>query len=693
MKRYRITRMGVSLAVLLTASSLAACATSATVQDAASAPAASGDQWVSYGQNPGSTNYSTLNQINAGNVATLERAWTFRYGGGTDENGDRGLDYRWEVTPLIIDGVMYVSTPTNPSKPELKSTITAIAPETGEVLWKYESPLNIHGRGIAYWAGDETHAPRLIFATDQGMLAAVDMRTHQLATDFGENGQVDAYIGVASEVVGESRRDTWTIPNPVSIYRNLIITGSRPGEAGPPGPRGDIRAWDARTGELVWSFHTVPQPGEANFETYTGDEWKDRSGANVWSTMTVDVENGIVFAPVGDLNGRAEGTELYANSLVALDAATGALKWHQQITHKDLWDWDMPTPAVLVDVEQDGRRIPAVALTGKQSLLFVFDRETGRPLHGMEERPTMRSDDPADDAWPTQPFPLRPGPLARTSMTREEIPNITPEQYAHCTAFWDTNNILSTGLYGRPLLTRGTISFPSTLGGPNWGGPSYNPQTGIFVVNVQNMGRFRAAGPATSVFGGPRPAAAPAAAPAPTAPGTGPGQSPGSAPTTAGASTPPPPQGNPGRGAGPVGPAGFAYRIDPNTLIPCTPTPWGELVAVDINRGEIVWRSTLGGTPGVTDDGAETGARNLGGNIQTAGGLVFIGAANDRRFRAFDSSTGRLLWQTELEASAHSTPITFMGRDGKQYVVVTGAGGTAVGTGRMSDTLNAFRLP
>jgi len=656
MNKQSLMGVGLSLAAVLMAT------TAAIAQTAAPVAAVPENQWPSYGQNRGGANFSPLTQITPANVATLTRAWTFNYGGGTDDNGDRGLDYRWEVTPLIIGGVMYFSTPTNPNKPELKSTVTALEPETGRVLWKYESPANIHGRGLAYWPGEGDVGPRLIFGTDQGYLMAVDMKTGEAVASFGQDGRVDAYAGVASELVGETRRDTWTVPNPVSIYRNLIITGSRPGEAGPPGPRGDVRAWDVKTGALVWSFHTVPQPGEANHDTYTGDEWMNRSGANVWSTITVDEENGIVFAPVGDLNGRAAGPELYANSLLALDAATGQLKWFKQITHKDLWDWDQPTPPVLVDFKTAaGASVPAVAMTGKQSLLFVFDRLTGEPLHEVIEQPTPRSDDPNDQAWPTQPIPVRPGPLARTSMTREEIPNLTPEQYAYCTNFWDTNKITVTGLYGRPLLTNGTLSFPSTLGGPNWGGPSYSPETGLFVVNVQNMAQYRAAGPATAGFmARPRSATPPA--------------EPGAAPPA-------------------IVQSGFNYRVDANTVLPCSPTPWGELVAVDISKGEIAWRAPLGLTPGLGAAGTETGARNLGGNIQTAGGLVFIGATNDRMFRAYDSRDGRQLWSVELEASAHATPITYMGKDGKQYVVVVGAGGTAVGSKHMSDTLNAFVLP
>jgi quinoprotein glucose dehydrogenase len=563
---------------------------------------------------------------------------------------------------------MYVSTPSSPQAPGLKASVTALRPETGEVIWKYKSDRNIHGRGLAYWPGDETHAPRLIFGTDVGFLMAVDVTTGQLARDFGRNGAIDAYVGVASEVVGETRRATWTVPNPVMVYKNLIITGSRPGEASPPAPRGDIRAWDARTGRLVWSFHTVPQPGEANYETYPPDEWRDISGANVWSTMALDVENGIVFAPVGDLNARAEGPELYSNSLLALDANTGKLKWFRQITHKDLWDWDLPTPPVLLDVKKDGRAVPAVLLTGKQGLLFLFDRLTGEALNGFNERPTPRTDVEGLDPWPTQPFPDAPDPLARVTMTRNEIPDLVPGMKAACQKIWDDNAIQPGELYSLPQTDRTILSFPSSTGGPNWGGGAYSPELNMYFINVQNRARLNLPeARASGMAGRPRSTEVLPEQPSIQAPG----QAGGSGTTRRR--------------------AGFSFEMADGTVLPCSATPWGELVGVDLTDLRIAWRTPLGDFAGVP--GKDTGTYNLGGSMVTSTGVVFVGASNDKKFRAFDARTGRKLWETSLEASAHATPISYVGADGRQYVVIAAGGGTSVGGPTMSDTLVAFALP
>lgn len=625
------------------------------------------DQWPTYGGGPANRNFSDLTQINTSNVASLQLAWTYRYGAGQSNAGDEGLDYRFEITPLVIGGIMYISTPAAPRNPDLKASITALRPETGEVIWKYDSPLNIHGRGIAYWPGDETTPPRIIFGTDRGMVAAVDVTTGRLAEGFGRGGMIDAYIGVSSEIVGESRRATFTIPNPVTVYGDLFITGSRPGESGPPAPRGDIRAWDARTGRLVWTFHTVPQPGEPNAETYEEGFWREVSGANVWSTMTLDAENGIVFAPTGDLNfnGPQAGTHLYSASLLALDAATGQLLWHRQLVHRDLHDFDAPTPAVLIDYRKpDGSTVPAVMMTGKQGLLFIFDRFTGEPLNGFTETPVPNIA-PGQEGlvWPTQPMPDAPGPLARTQMTRAEIPDLAPGMRETCTRFWDENNIVSVPLYApRQSPLHGTVSYPSSTGGPNWGGGSYNPETGLYYINLQNRVTYRPQTRSAADVGGMnRDRTA--------------NQGPPPVPRT----QRPQPQ--------------FTFALRDGVYLSCGATPWGELVAVDVNTLQIAWRVPLGGTPALGRRGENTGANNLGGSITTRSGLVFIGAANDRQFRAFDARNGRELWEHPLEASAHSTPVTFMGSDGKQYVVVAAGGGTSAGGAEMSDTLVAFRLP
>jgi len=577
--------------------------------------------------------------------------------------------------------VMYFSTPASPGDPNFKSTITALEPETGKVVWQYTTPQRVHGRGLAYWPGNGTVGPRLYFAMDKGYLMSVDMKTGQPAQGFGDNGQIDVYISVASPDVPANRRDTFTVPNPVSVYKNLIIAGARPGELGPPQPRGDIRAWDAVTGKQVWEFHVIPQSGEANFGTWPSTDLKDRSGANMWSTMTVDEPRNLIYAGLGDANRPGpEGKNLYTGSLVAIDARTGKMKWFHQLIHHDIWDFDMPTPPLLVDVRRNGRVIPAVFLTGKNNLVFMFNRDTGEPLYGMTERPVPRSDNPGSYSWPTQPFPDTPEPIGRVGMSRGDINKLTPEIEKYCTDFWDTNKIQTSQLYSVPLKSAGLVTFPSSVGGPNWGPLSYNPQLGYVFINLHNTGSFRAAG----------------------SPGRGEGGGPGGGP----GGGQPGPGGEPGRGGPPQGGGGnrgqriggqFSYLFPSGASMPCWAPPYGELVAVNVNTGKIAWKSTLGIQESLAadlgDNGVRVGTRNLGGSIATAGGLVFIAATNDRRFRAFDAKTGAELWSATLPASGHSTPMTYMGKDGAQYVVIAASGGTSIGGGLpIADALVAFKL-
>jgi quinoprotein glucose dehydrogenase len=491
---------------------------------------------------------------------------------------------------------------------------------------------------------------------------AVDVTTGTLAPEFGLNGVIDAYVGVASEIVGESRRDSYTIPNPVTIYEDLIITGARPGEGNPPGPRGDIRAFGAHDGRLEWTFHVAPRPGEPYADLVEQPEENyDVSGANVWSTMTLDPDNGIVYASTGDLNARRPGSELFASSLVALDASTGEIVWYQQITHKDMWDWDSPTPAVLMDLERDGETVPAVLLTGKHGLVFLFNRLTGESLNGLEERPTPRTNIPGIDPWPTQPFPAAPGPVALNGMTRDMIPDYVPGMREHCQAVWDEIDPLSEGLYALPQADRPTIGGPGATGGPNWGGGSYHPELGYYFINVQN--RLRMRGPTTS---------------------------PGNFVVRDLELE----QSDSQQSQSQRLPS-FSYEYEGHQLS-CAAGPIGALVAVDVRNLEIAWQVPLGWEEALGEAGRQIGRPNLGGNMVTASGLVFIGATNDRYFRAFDAESGEMLWETWLPAGAHSTPISYVGEDGDQYVVVVAAGGTSVGRGdapRMSDSVVAFKLP
>lgn len=651
------------------AAAVAAPATTPPTTAAARAiPRPSGpNQWPAYGGGNANQNFAPLAQITPANVGKLQQAWVYRYGAGIVPQGDQGLDYRFEVTPLIVGGIMYFSTPASPASPNLKASITALRPETGELLWKFDSPANIHGRGVAYWPGDGKTAPRIIFATDGGLIMAVDVTTGKLAPEFGWGGQIDAYVGVASEVVGETRRSSYTVPNPVSIYKNLFIIGSRPGEDGPPGPRGDIRAFDARTGRKVWEFHTIPQPGEPGNDQWPGTSWRDVTGANVWSTMSIDDERGIVYAVTGDANVPAGigGAQPYATSLLALDAASGKLLWHRQITHQDVWDWDSPTPVVLFDHVSDGKTIPAVLATGKHGLVFLFNRVTGEPINGFTERPTPQLAKPDPSIWPTQPFPDWPEPIARTQMTRDEIPDLVPGMKAACQATWDQYKTVSGPLYTpRRHPDHAVVTYPSSVGGPNWGGGAYNPETGMFYIALQNRVTFSLPSNAPQGMGH-------------------------LSPPIPGLDAPRPPRG----GRPPMRNQPFTFTTPEGITLSCGALPWGEMVAVDLKRRKIAWRTPLGRTDGIGPKGETTGTSNLGGTLTTKGGVIFVGATNDRRFRAFDARTGRKLWETTLDASGAATPISYVGSDGKQYVVIAAGGGTSVGQRQMADTLVAFRLP
>jgi glucose dehydrogenase len=598
--------------------------------------------WPTYGHDAGATRYSPLKQINTKNVSELHLAWSY----DTEANAGDGAPRRAslsETTPLVVGNVMYMSTPYN--------RVVALEPETGKEIWKYRSPGTPAYRGIAYWPGDNKFPPQIVFGTTDGLLISLNAKTGQPVPGFGKEGIVNLREGVADKYPD----NPYGLSSPPTIYHSLVITGSHTQESPSLGPSGDIRAWDLHNGKLVWTFHTVPRPGEPNHDIWQDQQWEDKSGTNCWGIMTVDLQRGIVFIPLGTptpdyWGGERKGSNLYGSSLVALDAGTGKVKWYFQTTHHDNWDYDLAAPPVLIDVMRDGRKIPAVAEISKQTLLFIFDRSTGKPIYGVEEREVARDNPtPGDENWPTQPVPVKPPPLGRTSFKPEEISTVTPEHEAFCKQLLASEGGSMTGDLYAQYGVKQRVVFPSFLGGANWGGASYDPQLGFIFTNTQNLGgifklvknpdgdRWVRKGPALS----PR-----------------------------------------------------ARFWQPETLWPCQQPPWGELSAVNVNTGDVVWRVTLGEYDELTAKGvAKTGALNIGGTTVTAGGLVFIGGTLDRKFRAFDSRSGKELWVTKLHAPAHAVPITYEGKSGKQFVAVMASGDSYLGDPVTPGKLYVFALP
>jgi quinoprotein glucose dehydrogenase len=582
--------------------------------------------WPSYGNDPGAMRYSSLQQLNTGNVERLKPAWSFRAG----KPGS-------EAVPIVVEGMMYVTAPDG---------VYALVPETGELLWKYDtSPVAL--RGLAYWPGTPTLHPR-VFAGNGPFLLALDATTGKPSPGFGDEGRLDLKKGVRGSLPDER----YVLQSPPAVFGDIVITGCSNGEGRPStGAYGDIRGWDAKTGKLLWTFHTVPRTGEAGAETWPAEGWKNRSGTNVWGFFTVDEKRGILYAPLGSPTSDFYGADrvgdgLYGNSLVALDARTGEKKWHQQLVHHDLWDYDLAAPPALFEIRREARVIPAVAQITKMGLLFVFDRVTGEPVYGMEERAVPQSAVPGEVTAKTQPFPRKPPPLGKNTFRMEEMYDRSPEHARFCRELFETNQ-MKIGVPYTPLPLEGNVLlFPSTLGGGNWGGVTVDPSLGLLFVNVMHIGQWghmekRGAEYVRTSAYGP-----------------------------------------------------YARFWNRETRIPCQNPPFGELIAVDLHSGEIAWRSALGRIEALEAIGVRnTGTLNLGGSIVTAGGLLFIAATNDARFRAFESRTGKLLWETKLEASGYTSPMTYMGRDGRQYVALMASGGGGFLGGPVSNSLVAYALP
>jgi quinoprotein glucose dehydrogenase len=590
--------------------------------------------WTGYGRDKGAQRYSPLTQVNTRNVAKLIPAWTFSM-------QRDGLPFRpSQSIPIVVNGVMYLSWPFN--------RVAAIDSETGKILWEFKrrsgfSPKEGSMRSLEYWPGDAQSPPEILFATEEAELIALNAKTGRPIPGFGREGIVNFKT---PEVMNGFPNLHMGISSAPFVVGNLVITGSHiVDETGSKGPAGDVRAWDVRTGKLVWTFHSVPRPGETGHETWQGDQWKNQSGVNVWTFFTADMDRGILYMPFGSANNDyygvdRQGPNLFANSLVAVDVLTGRLKWWFQVIHHDLWDYDLPVPPMLFDVKRNGKVIPAVGAMSKMGMLFILDRVTGKPIYGVEERSVPKGDVPGEYYSPTQPFPVKPPPLSRLSFTMDDIAKITPEHEQAC------RELLAKNEGGRnrgaftPATGDGALVFPTTRGGAEWTGGAFDASLGYYIINTTDSGGFRMIRRQDEDPGAPL-----------------------------------------------ESPRLYGRESGGNSNAsvhgwPCWQPPWGRLTAVDVNTGDIAWQVPFGSVDGVSA-GMKTGGPNSGGGpIVTAGGLVFIGASKDSLFHAFASRTGEELWSTKLEEIGQSVPITWMGRDKVQYVAI------AAGS-----KLLTFRLP
>ena len=674
-------------------------------------------EWRVYGGNAAGTRYSPLTQITRENVGRLAVAWTF----------DTGETGGFQVNPIVVDGVMYATTPSH-------RTI-ALDAATGAPKWTFDSGIEGKGpnRGVTYWEhGDH----RRVFAAVEHYLYGLDARTGRPVAGFGDKGRIDLRADLGRDPALQSVRLT----SPAIAYQGLLIVGGRVSESDGASP-GYVRAYDAMTGRLRWTFRTIPRSGEPGHETWPADAWQTLGGANNWPGMALDESRGLVFVPTGsaapDFYGGARlGDNLYANCLLALKAETGERVWHFQFVRHDVWDRDPPSPPTLVTVTRDGRRVDAVAQTTKHGYVFVFERETGKSLFPIEERPFPASDVPGERTAATQPIPLRPEPFSRQRLTRSMLTTRTPE--AHAWALQAFESFRSDGQFIPFSVNRDTIVFPGFDGGAEWGGSAVDPTRAVLFVNANDVAWTGALAPAEERVSG-RTAylrecavchrddlkGTPPQIPALIALGTlrsqeqveevirrGAGRMPGfpalpAATTSAiatylrsGIDVQPSPGGETAEGlAAPSGTSRSPFRftgykkfLDPDGY-PAVEPPWGTLSAIDLNSGDYVWRVPLGEYPALAAKGQkDTGTENYGGPIVTAGGLVFIGATNfDRKFRAFDARTGRVLWEATLPFSGNATPATYQAR-GRQFVVIPAGGGKDPGA-PSGGVFVAFALP
>jgi quinoprotein glucose dehydrogenase len=597
--------------------------------------------WPFYGADQAGTKYSPLADITRDNVARLAPAWEW----ATHEKALADFGTRpgaFEVTPLMIDNVLYLSTPYN--------RVVALNADTGAELWSFDpkayedgQPPNGTGyvhRGVAAWRDPATRKLR-IFLNSRYRLICLDAATGQLVPAFGDAGMLDISRGLVWEI----NKKHYTNTSPPVVYKDLVILGNGVGDrlTYKNDPPGDVRAFDARTGKRVWSFHTIPQQGELGNDTWGNDSWKFTGHTNVWAPMTLDATRGLLYLPVTTpsndfFGGRRPGANLFADSLVCLDAATGVRTWHFQIVHHGLWDYDNPSPPNLVTIKVNGRTIDAVVQLTKQGFAYVFDRVTGKPVWPIEERPVPPSDVDGEHAWPTQPFPTKPPALTEQGVTLDDAFDLTPELKA---AAQEQLKKFRLGPLFTPPSLEGTVQRPGIIGGANWGGAAFDPETGLLFVKTSNQAHVGRVGKPDRSSANPL-----------------------AAENDADYSR--------------VGSTNAEFMCG----LPLLKPPYGHLVAIDLNRGEIAWRVPFGDTPSLRRHAAlkdvalpaRLGVAGAPGVIATRGGLIF-GGGGDSALYGIDKATGAEVWSAPLARRTNGTPMTYRSRSGRQFVVVATGGG------------------
>ena len=570
--------------------------------------------WDQYLGGGDSSQYSSLAQIDKSNVSKLEVAWTYDLGRGPSPN----------FNPIVVGHVMYALGP--------KNSIVALDARTGKEIWRHENEGRVGNRGINQWVSKDGKDRRL-FYINNGMLTSIDANTGKTIASFGKDGQVDIRVGGLDRDLSKVR--PLQTNNPGRIYQNLIIISLPAGGSfGYGASPADIHAYDVKTGELKWVFHTIPAPGEFGSDTLPKDGRSWIGGGHNWSESTIDEKRGIIYIPTGTARydfygGDRKGNDLFANSLIALDAKTGERLWHYQLVHHDLWDYDIPEAPKLITVMHNGKKVDAVAQATKMGFLFVFDRVTGKPLWPIEERPVPKSDVQGEYASPTQPFPTLPPPFERQKISEKDINPYLSEEGKE-----QAKKIFAESRYGTiytPPSLKGTIAIPGHQGGANWGGSAVDPVHGEMYVVSRAL-------PTLDKLVAPEP----------------------------GSKRPVPP--NPPEGFIPYfSPVNF-LRLGPESLTIISP-PWSQLTAYDLNKGTIKWQIPLGGVSELEAKGINgTGGQSpRGGPALTASGLIFVGTTTDRKVHAYDQDTGKLLWEHQFDAACEGVPSVYE-VDGREYV-------------------------